>query len=499
MKASTYTEKINIPSVDDFSSRYPQYAPFALADGRGLFEKLMSPKALIMARAATEMNLPAVQGIADLCNDEFSSAIKIHAKKFISQFVGAVVCLLMEANGYARSGKKKSVNHCNFSKSEFYVPAKTLDQLSLERDFIENLIQWSPDKKAHQGEIQVIDFFCGCGGMSLGFAASGKFKMLGGVDIKEDAVKTYEQNIGVHGYQQDIVNLYEEEGLLEEFLKKIKYDRSRPSVVIGCAPCQGFSAHRKKNKGPDDKRNSLVGIFASIATEISPDCIVIENVPELLSEKYSSYFQEAKKTFEDHHYIVNTTVVNAAEFGVPQARCRALIIAMKHPFSMPKPLYGQSEFRTVRDAIGKLPPVEVGAVDPNDKLHRCANHRKTTIDTIRMIPHDGGSRPNGIGPKCLDEVSGFYDVYGRLFWEKPSITITHYARNPASGRFVHPEQDRGLTLREMACLQSFPLDFDFSGSFDSIAEQIGEAVPPVLSAAVAGSVLWDMENKDFQQ
>lgn len=497
MKASTYTEKINIPSADDFAIRYPQYAPFALADGKMLFEKLMSPRALIMARAATEMNLPAVQGIADLCNEEFSSVIKKRAKNFISQFVGAAVCLLMEANGYTRSGKKKSVNHCNFSKSEFYVPAQTLNQISFEKHFIDDLMKWTPGKKS-KGEIQVIDFFCGCGGMSLGFAASGKFKMLGGVDIKEDAVKTYEQNINAPGYQQDIVKLYEEENLLEDFLKKIEFDRTQPSVVIGCAPCQGFSAHRKKNRGPDDRRNSLVGVFASIATEISPDCIVIENVPELLSEKYSSYFQEAKETFEDHDYIVNTTVVNAAEFGVPQARYRALIIAMKHPFSMPQPLYGQEEFRTVWDAIGALPPIKAGAVDPNDKLHRCANHKKTTIDTIRMIPHDGGSRPNGIGPKCLDEVSGFYDVYGRLFWKKPSITITHYARNPASGRFVHPEQDRGLTLREMACLQSFPLGFDFSGRFDSIAEQIGEAVPPVLAAAIAGSVLWDMKNKDFQ-
>jgi|GEM_PF-187596 len=498
MKSSTYTEKINTPSVDDFAGRYPQYAPFAAAEGQKLFEKLVSPQSLIMAKAASAMNLPAVQGIADLCCDEFSTVIKIKPKKFISQFVGAVVCTLMEANGYIRSGKKKSVNHSNFSKSEFYIPAQTSTQVTSEKSSIENLNHWLPGQK-EQGRVQVIDFFCGCGGMSLGFAASKKYKMLGGVDIKEDAVKTYEQNIGAPGYQQDIVKLYENEGLLDDFLKKIQFDKTQPSVVIGCAPCQGFSAHRKKHKGPDDRRNSLVSIFASIATEIAPDCIVIENVPELLSEKYSSYFQEAKETFEDKNYIVNTTVVNAAEFGVPQARYRALIIAMKRPFSMPKPIYGPADFRTVRDAIGDLPAVDAGNTDPNDKLHRCANHKKSTIDTIRMVPHDGGSRPSGIGPKCLDEVSGFYDVYGRLSWEKPSITITHYARNPASGRFVHPEQDRGLTLREMACLQSFPVSFNFHGKFDSIAEQIGEAVPPVLSAAIAGSVIWDLENKEIQQ
>ena len=495
MKTLTYTENINIPSAADFAERYPQYAPFAISDGQRLFEKIASPQALIMAKAATEMNLPAVQGIADLCNDEFFAVSKKNSKKFISQFVGAVVCSLMEANGYARSGKKKSVNHSNFSKSEFYIPAQSLNRIASEKDFIERLNNWTPGQIG-DGPIQVIDFFCGCGGMSLGFAASGKFRMLGGVDIKEDAVNTYARNIGVESHQQDIVKLYEEDDLLKEFLAKIKFDRQQPSVIIGCAPCQGFSAHRKKHKGADDKRNSLVGIFASIATEISPDCIVIENVPELLSEKYASYFQEAKETFEHKGYIVETSVVNAAEYGVPQARYRALIVAMKHPFSMPKPLLGQSEFRTVRDAIGNLPVVSAGTADPHDRLHRCANHKKTTIDTIRMVPHDGGSRPEGIGPKCLDEVSGFYDVYGRLSWDKPSITITHYARNPASGRFVHPEQDRGLTLREMACLQSFPRKFNFCGKFDSIAEQIGEAVPPILSAAVAGSVYWDMQSAD---
>ncbi|MFR1479732.1 MAG: DNA cytosine methyltransferase, partial [Hydrogeniiclostridium mannosilyticum] len=124
--------------------------------------------------------------------------------------------------------------------------------------------------------------------------------------------------------------------------------------------------------------------------------------------------------------------------------------------------------------------------------HKSAAHKQSTIDVIRQVPHDGGSRPEGVGPECLDRVRGFYDVYGRLYWDKPSITITHYARNPASGRYTHPEQDRGLTAREAALLQSFPNGFEFTGKSDDIYRQIGEAVPPLLSSAIAANILIEL-------
>jgi len=122
-------------------------------------------------------------------------------------------------------------------------------------------------------------------------------------------------------------------------------------------------------------------------------------------------------------------------------------------------------------------------------MHKSASHKPSTLEVIRQVPHDGGNRPFGVGPKCLDKTKGFSDVYGRLFWDKPAITITHYARNPASGRYTHPEQDRGLTAREAAILQSFPDGFEFCGKTDDIFRQIGEAVPPMLSSAIAASVL----------
>ena len=146
----------------------------------------------------------------------------------------------------------------------------------------------------------------------------------------------------------------------------------------------------------------------------------------------------------------------------------------------------------MREAIAYLPAVAAGVASPDDPLHKSASHKQSTIDVIKQVPHDGGNRPAGVGPKCLDKIKGFSDVYGRLFWDKPSITITHYARNPASGRYIHPEQDRGLTAREAAILQSFPYGFEFCGKSDDIYRQIGEAVPPMLSSAIAASVITEL-------
>jgi len=222
----------------------------------------------------------------------------------------------------------------------------------------------------------------------------------------------------------------------------------------------------------------------------------MENVPEMLSKKYWHHFEEAKITFEKAGYIVKQSIFNAANFGVPQERFRAVVIAMKKEFLLPEGFLEPKDFLTVADAIGELPPVPPGKKHPDDPFHQSANHRESTIETIKAVPKDGGSRPKGVGPKCLDKVNGFYDVYGRLYWDKPSITITHYARNPASGRFIHPEQNRGLTKREAAILQSFPKNFEFSGSFDGIFKQIGEAVPPKLACGIAANVLIELLSRE---
>lgn len=363
----------------------------------------------------------------------------------------------------------------------------------------EELKEFSPvDQDSYvDNPIQLIDFFSGAGGTSLGFAAFNKvipaFKMLAGCDINEVSATTYSHNYGTPLFNEDITKLAYEDGKLEECLEKIGFDKSKPTVLIGCAPCQGFSSHRKKHwNEEDDVRNSLIMAFAAIVKAVDPEVIIMENVPEFLSERYWKYFSAAKKSYENQGYIVKEAIYNAAAFGVPQDRFRTIVIGMKKDFVLPVGYLNPSEYRTVRDAIASLPPVPAGVAAPDDPMHKSASHKQSTIDVIRQVPRDGGNRPSGVGPACLEKTKGFSDVYGRLWWDKPSITITHYARNPASGRYTHPEQDRGLTAREAALLQSFPTGFEFTGKSDDIYRQIGEAVPPMLACAVAANVFIEL-------
>lgn len=342
--------------------------------------------------------------------------------------------------------------------------------------------------------IQILDFFSGAGGTSLGFAAINQvvpmFHFLAGCDINPVSAATYGKNFGTPTICEDILEIANTTASIREFLNRVGFDDSKPTILIGCAPCQGFSSHRKKHwDNEDDDRNSLVIAFSHIVTEVNPDVFVMENVPEFLSNRYWRYFSKAREMFYEAGYTVKQNIYNSAEFGVPQERFRSIIVGMKKNFLLPEGCFAPDEYKTVRDAIEGLRSLEAGASDPTDALHKAVAHKRSTIEVIKKVPHDGGSLPQGEGPACLERVNGFYDVYGRLSWDKPAITITHYARNPASGRYTHPIQDRGLTAREAARLQSFPDGFLFEGKSDDIYRQIGEAVPPLLSCGVAVNVL----------
>lgn len=360
-------------------------------------------------------------------------------------------------------------------------------------EFQKNFPFWKPYFVSQNCKAKVVDFFCGCGGTSLGFAAiPDYFQIVCGVDINPKALSSFSHNFACETICKDIRDFSNED--LQSIENLIGKSNDGPLVVVGCAPCQGFSAHRKKDKEkPEDQRNSLIKTFAELAIRINPDYIVMENVQEVLNGKYRNHYEEAKSIFLTAGYKVTQRIYNAASFGVPQARIRAIIVASKCQFTMPAEVFKHGQFKTVRDAIGNLP--KANNPTGNDSYHFSAKHKKSTIDVIAQVPKNGGSRPPHVGPPCLDKVKGFSDVYGRLSWDKPAVTITKTARNPACGRYCHPEEDRGLTLREVARLQGFPDSFIFEGGSSDRYEQVGEAVPPQLSMAIATQIFLQEKEK----
>jgi len=354
------------------------------------------------------------------------------------------------------------------------------------------------ERSGPDGPIDVIDFFSGAGGMSAGFRLINglfpAFSLKAAVDIDADANDSYRTNLGIKPHTADVAQLARDPESLDAFIAESGRRPGHPLVLIGCAPCQGFSSHRNAH-GHDDARNGLFEDFSDVAVALQPDLVIMENVPELCATGYWPHVEYTIGRLRGAGYLAHLSVHNMAEFGVPQERFRAVLFASKAPFHLPRPTHTRGSFRTVRDAIAYLPPVAPGEQHPDDPQHRTAGHKASTIETIRAVPHNGGNRSATGGPRSLSALkerqgkAGYEDVYGRLWWDRPSITITAYSRNPASGRFIHPEQDRGLSVREAALLQGFPATYAFDGGFDSRFRQVGNAVPPLFAAHLAVAVL----------
>lgn len=350
-------------------------------------------------------------------------------------------------------------------------------------------------------KIAVVDFFCGCGGMSWGFKNTRQshlaFEVLGGFDIDRHALLTYEANIHAPGFCADVSQLSDNPLLLGEYLPAINNGLERPFVFIGCAPCQGFSAHRKKDER-DDPRNNLMYAFAKICRYYLPDFVVMENVPEIVRGRFSNYFDKAREELEDCGYTLNVDILDLSQYGVPQRRRRAIVIASRTGLvKLPEPVLAFDEAITVREAISHLRAIPSGGSDPYDDAHRAPSHIPRILDKINMIPPDGGDRRSLPIEEQLDchsnidgsKSPGFTDVYGRLRWDTPSVTITAKSSTPSCGRFLHPEQHRNISVREAGILQGFPQTYKFEGPFINRYRQIGEAVPPLFSRFVAKSVL----------
>lgn len=317
-----------------------------------------------------------------------------------------------------------------------------------------------------------IDLFAGAGGLTLGLRWA-RFRVVAAVENDALAAETYRANFpGVHLWEMDILKLSVARVLRELCLRPGQLD-----LLAGCPPCQGFSTLRSLNGhvAVDDDRNDLVLQFVRFVRGLRPRAVMLENVPGLASDDRLARLVSALNEME---YEVTSSVLDAADFGVPQRRRRMILVAGK---KRRLPL-GQKSVHvpTVRDAIGDLP--EAG--ESGDVLHDFPESRtQGVVDLIARIPRDGGSRGD-LGEAsqlpCHGRCDGFHDVYGRMRWNTPAPTITSGCVNPSKGRFLHPERDRAITLREAALLQGFPPTHKFStrrGKF-AAAKMIGNALPP---------------------
>ncbi|TVQ30917.1 MAG: DNA cytosine methyltransferase [Phycisphaeraceae bacterium] len=317
-----------------------------------------------------------------------------------------------------------------------------------------------------------IDLFAGCGGLTEGLKQAG-FRVVGAIEIDELAAKSYRMNHPrVRLWNNDIRTIR-----LPTLRKTLCLKSGELDLLAGCPPCQGFSNIRtlNGNRYVRDRRNSLTDEFLRFVKDLRPRAIMLENVPGLANKRR---FREFAATLESMGYNVKWDILDAALYGVPQRRRRLILLASKSGSIDFAPI--DTTRMTVADAIGEIEPPHIS----NDPLHCLIGRRSHRIsELIKRIPKDGGSRsdlPEEMWLECHKKCSGFKDVYGRMRWSDVAPTITGGCLNPSKGRFLHPDQNRALTVREAALLQGFPPGYRFAtdrGMY-AIAGMIGNALPP---------------------
>lgn len=370
-------------------------------------------------------------------------------------------------------------------------------------------------------KLPVLDLFCGIGGFSSGFEQTNRFQVVGGVDLLGDRLDTFRVNhTSAVSFGGDIRNLSMDD----------IYDRCPiPHVVIGGPPCQGFSSIRPfRNVALHDPRNNLAEEFCRVVAGLDPEWLVFENVVGLLTHERGRTFSVLFEAFESLGYRVEAKILNAANFGVPQRRERLIIVGNRRnkKFRWPEPthrLAGQRSMAgnhpklsrslaapseavpaiTVADAIFDLPPIKSGERCTqylrNEKAseyarqirnnateltwHEATSHSEKMLEIIKHAGENIFALPPGL------VTSGFSSCYSRLSAHEPSVTLTVNFVHPASNRCIHPQQDRALTPREGARLQSFRDTFEFRGTRAQTVKQIGNAVPPLLGKVIAQAIV----------
>lgn len=331
---------------------------------------------------------------------------------------------------------------------------------------------------------EVVDMFCGIGGISNGFKRAG-FDVRAGYDLDESCRYAFETNNDSRFLKRDVGNVSPEE-------IKARFSGKLPTVLVGCAPCQPFSTYKKSQS---DDRWELLNRFAEVAVEVDADYFTMENVAGVLDYQAGSVFQQFINTLSKR-YVCSVNIVDCSNYGVPQKRKRLVVIGSKRNKIELSPQDGNLA-KNVKEAIAELPHLKAGEVDPSDPLHRCSKLAEINLKRIRHSKPGGTWKdwPSDLVAEChkTDRGKGYGGVYGRMSWEKPAPTMTTQCYGYGNGRFGHPSQDRAISLREAAILQSFPDDYRFfEGNsfpgFKIVGRWIGNAVPVALAENIAKTI-----------
>ncbi|MGR9253037.1 DNA cytosine methyltransferase [Rhizobium leguminosarum] len=331
----------------------------------------------------------------------------------------------------------------------------------------------------------VVDLFCGAGGLAYGLKSAG-LAVRAGVDMDSSCRHPIEVNTDAFFACKDVADVTAEE--LDGW-----FGDAEVRILAGCAPCQPFSTYSQSRKTEDD-RWKLLKQFQRLAIAVRPEIVTMENVPGLASQ---TVWKEFVQALYEANYNVSWQEVACEEYGIPQRRRRLVLLASQlGAIKLHKP--DKVEALTVKDVIGNLPVINAGEASPLDPLHASSALTVTNMARIRASKPGGTWRdwPEEMRSPCHRKETGktYPSVYGRMEWNKPAPTMTTQCYGFGNGRFGHPEQDRAISLREAAILQSFPENYDFipkdqKVSFSRLGTLIGNAVPPKLGEAIGISIL----------
>ncbi|WP_430521415.1 DNA cytosine methyltransferase [Aliivibrio sp.] len=334
--------------------------------------------------------------------------------------------------------------------------------------------------------IVAVDLFCGVGGLTHGLQQSG-INVVAGYDIDENCCLPYEENNNAEFINKSIAELN-----IDQLRSHFK--ASDIKLLAGCAPCQPFSNYTQGR--PRDERWGLLSHFSRLASELMPDLITMENVPELIKH---DIFHEFIMTLTEQGYSVWYEVVYCPDYGIAQKRKRLVILASRlGPISLIPATHKVDEYLTIKDVIGFLPELACGEVNGSDVLHRAAGLSEINLKRIKASKQGGTWKdwPEELLANCHKKSTGkkYTSVYGRMHWNELSPTVTTQFYNYGSGRYGHPTQQRAISLREAAMIQSFPESYKFTKetgiySITSVARMIGNAVPVRLAKVIGDTLI----------